>query len=125
MPAGKTIALGGPQHECQLTGWAAYDLTATSPDEVLNRASSPKAVLIPASMAFCSLADARPPPKMTGNRFGAYKSAYLMGLVPSSFPNCCQTADSQQFIKPARINPGGYVLNPVVTGTKRTLRVEG
>jgi len=62
MSAGKSIAPGGPQQDCQLTGWAAPDLTAISPDELPNRAATPNALLNQASIVNCCLANPHPPP---------------------------------------------------------------
>lgn len=62
MSAGKPIAPCGAQHTCQLTGWAAPDLTAKCPDEFLNRAWPHFLLMIGTWRTVCCLADPRPPP---------------------------------------------------------------
>jgi len=111
MPAGKTIAPGGPQHTCQLTGWAAPDLTAISTDEFPSRAAAPTALLIRASMVMCYLADPRPPPPFSHKTHHAFRMApgpARLGVQRTR--NRYREAYRQRFILPARIDAGGFFI---------------
>ncbi len=115
MYAGKTIAPGGQQQDCQLAGWADPGLTVTSPDELPNRAAVPMALLICALRVIRRLADPRPPPPdVARKQLGMLKVVLRWDPGAKPVPNGYAEAYRQQFTLPAQSaggDAGGFLFN--------------
>ena len=120
MSAGKPIAPLDEQHTCQLTGWAAPDLTAKCPDEFLNRAWPYFLLMIGIWRTVCCLADPRPPPlripqpvlsDVNTEHPGEPGNYREPNRQPFSVPAC-----------PAISDAGGFLFNPMDSDLGRVAR---